>query len=500
MAGGSQPGFPVGRAGARGLVSPPVPRLNVLFVVSECVPIVKTGGLGDVAGALPQALKARGHDVRVLMPRYRKAKSYPADKWDEPLGLSMGAPGAERWCALWEAELDGGVPLYLLEHDVLYDRDGIYHDDHGDFGDNVLRFALLSRAGLMLPEYLGWNVDVLHAHDWQAALVPVYSRWLATRHATVLTIHNLGYQGRYGGGLLADTGIPSELAGSLGLAQGGDINLLQGGLAMATCLSTVSPRYAVEIQTPLGGAGLDGVLRMRSGDLVGILNGIDDDTWNPRTDPHIPERYSEGDLDRGKAACKAALQRELGLPVEPRTPLVGLVSRFAWQKGIDVFAGAMDRVLGLGAQVAVLGSGEAWAEELFARWDRQIPTFSARLRFDEGLAHRIEAGADLFAMPSRYEPCGLNQLYSQRYGTLPVVRAVGGLYDTVRDDHDGFAFEELSARALGDTLAYAIWTYRDRPEHFRRMQVAAMGKRMGWDVAAAQYDALYRLAVHRARR
>ena len=479
-------------------MSRPVPRLKVLFVVSECVPLVKTGGLGDVAGALPLALKARGHDVRVLMPRYRKAKAYPARKREAPLSVDMGHGAGERWCAVWEAELDGGVPLYLLEHDVLYDRDGIYNDGGGDFRDNVLRFAMLSRAGLTLPEYLGWRADVIHAHDWQAALVPVYAQWLGTAQATVLTVHNLGYQGRYGAGLLADTGIPAQHAGALGLVQRGDINLLQGGLAMATCLSTVSPRYAAEIQTPLGGAGLDGVLRMRSGDLVGILNGIDDDTWNPRTDPLIPERFSEGDLDQGKAACKAALQRELGLPVEPRTPLVGLVSRFAWQKGIDVFAGAMDRLVALGAQVAVLGSGEGWAEELFARWSQQLPNFRAELRFDEGLAHRIEAGADLFAMPSRYEPCGLNQLYSQRYGTLPVVRAVGGLYDTVRDDHDGFSFEQLSARALADALSYAIWTYRERPQHFRAMQVAAMSKRMGWDVAAAQYDALYRLAVHRA--
>lgn len=477
-----------------------MPRLNVLFVVSECVPIVKTGGLGDVAGALPQALKARGHDVRVLMPRYRKAKSHPATRREEPLGVPMARTGHERWCAVWEGELDGGVPLYLLEHDVLYDRDGIYNDARGDFGDNVLRFALLSRAGLILPDYLGWRADVLHAHDWQAALVPVYARWLGTGQATVLTIHNLGYQGRYGGGLLVDTGIGAEHAGALGLAQAGDLNLLQGGLAMATCLSTVSPRYAAEIQTPLGGAGLDGVLRMRSGDLVGILNGIDDQTWNPRTDPLIPERFSEGDLDHGKATCKAALQREMGLPVDPKAPLVGLVSRFAWQKGIDIFAGAVDRLMSLGAQVAVLGSGEAWAEQLFARWSRELPNFAAELRFDEGLAHRIEAGADLFAMPSRYEPCGLNQLYSQRYGTLPVVRAVGGLYDTVRDDQDGFAFEALSARALADTLSYAIWTYRERPQHFRAMQVAAMSKRMGWDVAAAQYDALYRLAVHRAGR
>jgi starch synthase len=469
-----------------------VARLNLLFVASECVPFVKTGGLGDVVGALPRALAARGHDVRILLPRYRKVKSHPATERPEPFRVPM--PGGDRWCSLWETELDGGVPVYMLEHDVLFDRDGIYNDDNGEFRDNVVRFGLLSRAALELPAHLDWPVDVFHVHDWQTALVPVYARLLGRRAATVLTIHNLGYQGRYGSGLLLDAGIGAEDAARVGLVQRGDMNLLQGGIVNATCLSTVSPRYAGEIQTPLGGAGLHAALHLRDGDLVGILNGIDDSIWNPRTDPLIPERFGEGDLDRGKATCKAELQRELGLPVRPEVPIVGLVSRFASQKGIDIFAGALDRLRRLDVQVAILGSGEAWAEELFARYGRELPWLSASLRFDEGLAHRIEAGADLFVMPSRYEPCGLNQLYSQRYGTLPVVRAVGGLYDTVEDDHTGFVFDELSARALADTLSYAIWSYRERQEHFRAMQRRAMQKRMGWDVAAAQYDALYRLA------
>ena len=481
------------RRRSRATTLPHVPRLKVLFVVSECVPLVKTGGLGDVAGVLPQALRARGHDVRVLMPRYRAAKAYPAEARPEAMRVPLA--GGERWCGLWEARLEGDVPLYLLEHDVLYDRDGVYGDAGGEFGDNLLRFALLSRAALELAAIVDWQPDVFHAHDWQSALVPVYVRHFGLASATVLTIHNLGYQGRFPGALIGQLDLPSDALGALGLECWGDLNLLQGGIATASAVSTVSPRYAQEIQTPLGGAGLDGALASRRHDLVGILNGIDEAVWDPRRDPHLIERYGEDDLDRGKAACKAALQRELGLAERPEVPLVGLVSRFAHQKGIDIFAGAVERLFDQDLQFAVLGSGEPWAHELFARWDAEVPNFAARLRFDEGLAHRIEAGADLFAMPSRYEPCGLNQMYSQRYGTLPVVRAVGGLADSVDDGATGYLFDALDAGALADTLAHAASVMRYAPEEHRAMQRRAMLKPMGWDRAAAQYDALYRLAL-----
>ncbi len=470
-------------------------RLRVLFVVSECVPFVKTGGLGDVAGALPQALAARGHDVRLIMPRYRATKHAATTPHASPLCVPLG--GHERWCAIHETRLDG-VPVYLLEHDVLYDRDGVYGDSHGSFGDNILRYALLSRAALMLGRHLGVDFDVLHAHDWQAAMVPVYSKWLGRPEPTVLTIHNLGYQGRAPAGDTLAMGIGWADAVGLGLEYFGDLNLLKGGIETAWLISTVSPRYALEIQTPPGGAGLDGPLRARRGDVVGILNGIDDAVWDPARDVHLPASYSAHDM-HGKRVCKRELQRELGLEERPDVPLVGLVSRFAEQKGIDVFAAALEQLLGMDMQFAVLGAGEGWLVDLFARVSSSTHNFRARFGLDERLAHRIEAGADLFIMPSRYEPCGLNQLYSQRYGTLPVVRAVGGLADTVAHELTGFAFEELSVAALVGALGWAADTYRYRPDHFRSMQRMAMSKQMGWDTSAAQYEALYRLALSRRR-
>jgi starch synthase len=473
-----------------------VPRLNVLFAVSECVPFAKTGGLGDVAGALPVELALRGHDVRLVLPRYRATKAHPARRLEAPLAVDVG--GEQRWAAVWEARLpagDGGAAatVYFLEHDVLFDRDGIYGDDRGDFGDNALRYAFLSRGALCLCEQLGFEPDVIHVHDWQTSLLPGFVK-RDGGPATVLSIHNLGYQGRFGADQLGALGLSRADAVQLGFEYFGAVNLLKGGVLSATSLSTVSPRYALEIQTPEGGFGLDGVLRARAGDLVGILNGIDDISWDPSRDALLPATYDAEHLE-GKAACKAALQRRLGLPLRPDVPLVGMVTRLTWQKGIDAFAAALDRLLALDLQFAVLGAGERWAEELFARLSRQTDRFRAHIGYDETLAHGIEAGADLFVMPSRYEPCGLNQLYSQRYGTLPVVRAVGGLRDTVEHGVSGFVFEQLSGDALAMTVAYGADVYRERPEEFRAMQRAAMRKKMGWDRAAAHYEALYRLAI-----
>lgn len=474
-----------------------MPRLRVLFVVSECVPIVKTGGLGDVAGALPAALRARGHDVRILMPRYRAAKGFPARRLEGPLGVPMG--GGTRWCAVYEGELAGGVPIYLLEHDVLYDRDGTYGDRHGDFGDNALRFGLLSHAAHVLHETTGFQPDLFHANDWQTGLVPIYGGLRGDRRPSVLSIHNLGYQGWFSPDDLRGLGFGGEQALRYGLETYGNLNYLKGGILNATMISTVSPRYAQEIATPDGGMGLDWALRQRRDALVGILNGIDDNVWNPAADEHLPASYDADDL-AGKALCKAALQRELGMPERPDVPVVGMVTRFAHQKGIDVFAGALGRLLSHDVQFAILGSGEGWAEELFTGLSQQVPNVGAYIGISERLAHLVEAGADMFVMASRYEPCGLNQMYSQRYGTLPVVRAVGGLFDTVDHGLTGFSFDELSADALAHTLLGAMAIYRDDPERWRRMQRISMNKRMGWDASAAQYEALYRLASIRARR
>lgn len=477
-----------------------MPRLKILFVASEVVPFAKTGGLADVCGALPVALAERGHDVRVVMPRYRVTKKRAAEKLPDALAVPLGA--GEAWCAVWEAKFSrSDARVYLLEHDALYDRDGIYGDAGGGYGDNLARYALLSRGAIRLCDALGFEPDIVHVHDWQTSLVPVYlntieSRSPVARAPTILTIHNMGYQGWFGKNELWQTQVGWDQFHARSLEAYDSINLLKGGINHSTLVTTVSPRYAREIQTPEGGEGLEGVLRARGGDVIGILNGIDDKVWNPEVDELIAAPYTAEDLE-GKAACKAALQREMGLPEEPDVPLVGLVSRLAGQKGIDVFAGALQDIFSLGAQVAVLGSGERWAEELFSRLSVSHPRFRAYIGMNEGLAHRIEAGADIFVMPSRYEPCGLNQLYSQRYGTLPVVHAVGGLDDTVENDATGFKFATLAADELAQSVALAVYTYHERPEHFRMMQYRAMKKPMGWSHASKQYEALYRLAMRR---
>ncbi|APR81229.1 Glycogen synthase, ADP-glucose transglucosylase [Minicystis rosea] len=479
-----------------------MPRLKVLFVVSECVPFAKTGGLADVGGALPMALAARGHDVRVVLPRYQITKKHPAERLPAPLAVPVG--GGEAWCGVWETRFPrSNARVYLLEHDALYDRDGIYGDKSGDFGDNLARYTLLSRGALQLCRYLDFLPDVIHAHDWQTALAPVYLNTLdagtpLARAASVFTIHNMGYQGWFSKEQLWQTRLGWEVFHQRGLEAHDSINLLKGGIYHATLVTTVSPRYAREIQTSDGGEGLDGALRDRGGDVLGILNGIDDDLWSPQKDKHTAAPFTPEDLE-GKALCKAALQAEMGLPQNPDAPIVAIVSRLAHQKGIDVFAGALPDILSLGAQVVVLGSGEKWAEDLFRHLHATHPRFKAHIGMNEPLSHRIEAGADLFIMPSRYEPCGLNQLYSQRYGTLPIVRAVGGLDDTIEHDVTGFKFRELDPRELSQAVANAIYTYHERPEHFRRMQYEAMRKPMGWSHASRQYEALYRLAIARRR-
>jgi starch synthase len=484
-----------------------MPRLKILFPVSECVPFAKTGGLGDVAGALPMALAARGHDVRVVMPRYRSTRAHAARRLGGPLGVRVGHGTA--WTAVWESRLPPAAPdapagprVYLLEENSLFDRGGVYNDSHGDFGDNLARFTVLSRGALELCRSLGFTPDVVHVHDWPTSLVPVFLDTTEAhdlgRVASVLTIHNLGYQGWFDKSELYQTGLGWNVFHPRSLEAHDRINLLKGGIYHSTMVATVSPRYAHEIQTRDGGEALDGVLRDRGGDVVGILNGIDEQAWDPANDRYLPARYDATDL-AGKAECKAALQRELGLPVEPRAPLLGVVSRLVHQKGVDVLAAALEAILAQGVQVAVLGSGDAWVEQFFARLARSNDRFRAFIGMNEGLSHRVEAGADLFVMPSRYEPCGLNQMYSQRYGTPPIVRAVGGLDDTVEHLVTGFKFSELSPGSLAATVALAVHVYRREPERYRAIQLAGMRKTFGWDHAARQYEALYRLAVARRR-
>ncbi len=480
--------------------------MKILFVSSECAPFAKAGGLGDVVGALPKALAALGHDVRVVLPRYGSIDAAPHQRHLKPLGVPMG--DGEAWCGILEGRLPSSqVPIYFLEHDALWGGTAIYDGYGGDL-HSMARFALLSRGGLQLCRYLAWAPDVVHVHDWPTGWVPVLLNTVERRApfletASVLTIHNIAYQPRFPPSGLPMLSLPESVFVADGLEDHGELNPLKGGLFHAQMLTAVSPTYAKEIRTIDGGAGLAPVTNYRGADLVGILNGIDDDIWDPTNDPYLPAHYSADNLS-GKKICKATLQAELGLAVRPDIPLVGLVSRMTHQKGIDVVAKVIDPLLDLGIQIAILGSGEPEMQKYLLRRSMYGDgRFCAWIGYNEGLAHRIEAGADLFLMPSRFEPCGLNQLYSQRYGTLPIVRATGGLEDTVENydpttgDGTGFKLQTLTETSLIQVVAQAVETYRYNPEHFRGMQVRGMRKRMGWDLAAREYLDVYRWAQER---
>lgn len=472
----------------------------MMLVASEAVPLAKSGGLGDVVSALLGALNERGVDARLVLPAYSWIDTSEAERLPHAMGVPMG--DGERWCGILRTELNGG-PVYLLEHDVYFDRPELYHDVHGEYGDNIQRFALLCRAAMQICHVEGFWPHVFHCHDWQAALLPVFldiELDPALREAaSVMTIHNLAYQGWFGQGDASAICLGDQHLGWLGFEARGLPNALSGGIARATMVSTVSPTYALEIQTPTYGEGLDGALRGRAGDLHGVLNGIDTEIWNPATDALLPAHFDADDLS-GKAVCKAALQREVGLDVRPDVLLCGVVSRLAEQKGIDLIAGALDRMLDLDVQIVLLGTGDAWAGELFKEVAaRRSDRFAAMITFSEQIAHRIEAASDVFLMPSRFEPCGLNQIYSQRYGTLPLVRGTGGLRDTVRnlDDREqgsGFVFFDASADALLGTLAWANRLYRDEPDVFDAARRRAMKLDRSWRQPAAHYEYLFRLA------
>jgi starch synthase len=486
-----------------------LPPLKVLFVASECAPFAKTGGLADVVGALPKALRALGIDVRVVMPLYAGMPWNDLEILDGLLTVPMwwgGARARVRIGKLPESE----VPIYCLEFNRYFDRPYLYGPPAEGYPDNLERFTFLSRGSLELCKALGFFPDVIHCNDWQTALIPAFVNtveWMQPLHAaaTIYSIHNLAYQGVFDGDSLFITGLGREHYNPSELEHFGAMNLTKGALHHSTLLSTVSPTYAREIQTEVFGNGLDGVLAARSSELVGILNGIDVDEWNPAADTHLPAPF---DVQRmgGKAACKAALQKEAGLAVRSDVPIFGVIGRLTPQKGFDILAHALERVLSWDVQIVLLGTGDPDAERFFAAADaRRGDRFRAWLRFDNGRAHRIEAGADFFLMPSRFEPCGLNQMYSLRYGTLPIVRATGGLVDTVSNYEEataggtGFVFRDLHPAALADTIGWAVSTWFDRPNHIRTMRHRAMTQDFSWPRAALAYQQLYLRAYHKRR-
>jgi starch synthase len=483
--------------------------LKVLFVASEVDPFRKTGGLADVAGALPKALERRGIDVRVVMPLYQGIAWHQLDRLDGMVNVPMWWGTARTAVRL--GHLPGSqVPIYFLEYNRYFDRPYLYGPPGAAYPDNLERFTFLSRGALEVSKALGFLPDVVHAHDWQAALCPVYLNtieWAQPLHASasVFTIHNMAYQGNFDGGAMFITGLGREHYHAGEFEHFGDLNLMKAAISHSTMLSTVSPTYGREIQTPAFGFGLDGVLAARRADLRGILNGIDVEEWNPARDPHLPSPFDRRRL-AGKARCKTALQEEVGLPVRPALPLYGVVGRLTPQKGYDVLAHALERLLSWDLQMVLLGSGDQEAERFFAAISAARPDkFRATIGFDNALAHRIEAGSDFFVMPSRFEPCGLNQMYSLRYGTLPIVRATGGLVDTVQNYDEaagggtGFMFQDLDAGSLADTIGWSRSTYYQRPKHVNAMRKRAMAQDFSWERAAGEYEGLYREAYQRRR-
>ena len=448
--------------------------------------MTKTGGLGDVTQALPQALRDQGVEVRTLLPGYPAVLDYFGHKQRI---ADFDVLGFE--CRLLAAE-----SFLLLDCPALYVRDGGPYQagDGRDWDDNALRFGVLSRTAALLgtpASPLGWRPHIVHCHDWPAGLAPVYLSDEPERAATLMTVHNLAFQGNYDAALLGRLELPPSAFSLDGVEFFGKLSFLKGGLARADALSTVSPTYAAEIQRPPLGCGLDGLLRHRAGVLSGILNGIDTRVWDPAADPLIAERYDAASLER-KAANKAALQRRMGLVSAPNVPLLGMVARFTHQKGADLVAAAAETFAALPAQLAIVGKGDRALEEaLLGLAARHPGTIAVRIAFDETLAHAVEAGADLFLMPSRFEPCGLNQMYSQRYGTPPVVRRTGGLADTVEDGVTGFVFEGPEGEALVAAVRRALAAYADAPR-WKAIQRAGMGRDFSWPAAARRYADLYR--------
>jgi len=467
------------------------------MVSSECSPLAKSGGLADVLGALPKALVKLGHKVAVVIPRYMGALQVQAERINTRLPLELGGWHFDPAVCRYESD---GVVYFFVEHAGLYGRDGLYGDKYGDFGDNHLRFALLCRAALEISR-LYFPADIFHCHDWQAGLLPLYlkafggqSDPMLNAAKTVMTIHNMGYRGILPRSLMGAISLPEWLFRSDLIEFWGNISLLKAGLVYADAITTVSPTYAKEIQTAEGGFGLDGLLRARSASVTGILNGVDYGVWNPETDAYIPAHYSAAKL-AGKAVCKRDLLREMGLPDEAMNrPLLGIVSRFADQKGFDLIGQTAWQLFQDDVYLVVLGSGVPYDGLFRGLRDRYPGRIGLRVGYDEGLAHRIEAGSDIFLMPSRYEPCGLNQMYSLRYGTVPVVRAVGGLEDTVEswppETATGFKFSDYTGYALLETVHAAVRAWSDR-DAWKRMMLRGMGKDFSWEAAAAGYARLY---------
>lgn len=473
-------------------------RLNILFVSPEVAPLAKTGGLADVAGSLPKALAQRGHDVRVVMPRYRQIKdvTYLTD-------LPVEMDGSLETAIIRRATLSGtaAVPVYLIDNYKYFYRDGMY-----GYPDDDARFNFFCKAVLSLLPWVDFRPDIIHCNDWQTGPIPLFLKVkhednpFYLRTATIFTIHNLQYQGHFPRETLRLMALGDEFFVPERLEFYGKVNFMKAGLLYADLLNTVSKKYALEIQTPELGEGLDGLLRKRAADLRGILNGIDYEEFNPATDPRIAVNY-DASSPEGKKENKKALQQELELPVVD-VPLLALISRLVNQKGLDLLAAILDPLLQQDVQLVLLGSGEDYYQQLFSQYKvKYRRKMAVKIGFDPDLAQRIYAGADIFLMPSRFEPCGLSQMISLRYGTVPVVRSTGGLEDTIFDFHqhpdkaNGFSFYEYTPQAFLETINRALNVYRTQPQEWRKLVERGMLADFSWSASAAQYEKMYREAL-----
>jgi starch synthase len=483
--------------------------MKALILSSEVAPFAKTGGLADVAGALPPCLQKQGCRTSVMMPYYRQVAHCKFDI--RPAGKAVSVRVRDNTVPgeIYEGRINGAVPIYFIRQDKYYDRDGLYGTPTGDHHDNCERFVFFARAALEAVKALNLEPDIIHCNDWQTALVPAY---LKTTHAddlklapaaTLLTIHNLAYQGLFWHLDLPLIGLDWSYFTPKYLEFYGKINILKGGIIFSTLLNTVSRKYAEEIQTREYGCGLEGVLSDRKLDLYGVLNGVDYSEWSPEVDRLIPAHFSANDLT-GKKRCKAELLKACNLPAGD-DPLIGCISRLADQKGFDLIAKIIEQVMAMDLKMVILGTGEQRYHDLLTAIGKKYPNkISVNIKFDNKLAHMIEAGADMFLMPSRYEPCGLNQMYSLKYGTVPVVRSTGGLADTITDctpatlqagTANGFAFAEYDAQKLLETIKRAVLAFKDR-DAWRRLMLDGMKQDWSWSRSAGEYVKLYEKAIN----
>ena len=476
--------------------------MKILMVTSETVPFAKTGGLADAVSALAINLRKQGHDVRIVMPRYYKIDRNKLKAIEAPLAVAAGT--IETWVKVYQAPLPGSdVPVYFIDHEACFGRDGIYGTKaEPDFHDNPYRSAVLCHGAFQVCRMLGWYPDIMHAHDWFCCLVPVLLKHVCrngyfAHTASVLTIHNLGYQGWYSKDSFPALGVNWNLYHGAGFERNGSINLLQAGISCADMITTVSPTYAGEMQSLEGGFGLDGLLRVRSDVIRGVLNGCDLETWNPETDKNIIENYNKKRLS-GKKKCKKQLQKQLGLRVSDDVLLVGMVSRLTWQKGVSIILEKLSEIMNQDIQLIILGTGDGYIESQFKQIEHTYPHRAVfYCGYNEALSHQVYAGVDVLLMPSLFEPCGISQLIAQRYGTLPLVREVGGLKDTVHPYNeyqhtgDGFSFKHFTGNDLLNVLKYAMYIYYYKKPEWKLLMKNAMSCDVSWDNSAKKYIELF---------